>query len=304
MGDVIFMLEKNFTRPILSGCRIFTPNFPYNIILETENFFEINLTMKLGKTIELLNEKGIGYVLQRALAKIKGEKLPDLEPIQQLFTNASGLEIGGPSPMFRDSGFIPLYKAIKSLDGCNFANNTIWEGDIEGGQTYTYYEGKTGTQFISEASELSEISDGAYDFVISSNCLEHVANPLKAIEEWIRVVKKDGLLLVALPNKAHNFDHKRSITEFSHLLSDFKNGTKEDDLTHLDEILELHDLKMDKPAGNQEQFRTRSLKNPENRALHHHVFDVDLLKEIFAYFNLEIMRTNEGLDHIILGRKL
>lgn len=258
----------------------------------------------LAKTLELLNEKGIGYVLKRAFSKLKGEQLPNLEQVQQLFADKSGLEIGGPSPMFRNEGFAPLYKVIKSLDGCNFSNSTIWEGTIESGETYTYYQNKTGTQYISEASDLSQIPNSKYDFVISSNCLEHVANPLKAIEEWVRVTKKGGLLFVALPNQEHNFDHKRTVTPFSHLLSDYQNNMGEDDLTHLEEILELHDLKMDKPAGNLEQFRERSLNNFENRALHHHVYDVALLKEIFSHFNLEILQTNKGLDHIILGRKV
>ena len=65
---------------------------------------------KLEKTIELLNEKGLGYVLKRAISKVKGERIPRLEEIQQLFTDKSGLEVGGPSPMFRDEGFASLYK--------------------------------------------------------------------------------------------------------------------------------------------------------------------------------------------------
>ena len=148
------------------------------------------------------------------------------------------------------------------------------------------------------------IPDLKYDFIISSNCLEHIANPLKAIEEWIRVIKKNGLILLVLPNKEFCFDHKRPITEFSHLLSDFKNDTKEDDLTHLEEILELHDLKMDKRAGNYEEFKVRSLKNYNNRALHQHIFDLNLLKYIFIYFKLEILLTSEGKELIILGRKM
>ena len=258
---------------------------------------------KLEKTLELLNEKGLGYVLKRGISKIKGERIPHLEQIQQLFNNKSGLEIGGPSPMFRDAGFAPLYGVINALDGCNFSNTTIWEGRIESGETYNYHKDRNGTQYISEATDLSAIPDAKYEFVISSNCLEHIANPLKALEEWIRVIKTGGLLFVALPNKEHNFDHNRTVTKFSHILSDFQNDIKEDDMTHLDEILKLHDLKMDKPAGDLEQFKKRSLKNFENRALHQHVYDVALLKEIFNFFKLEILQTNEGLDHIILGKK-
>jgi SAM-dependent methyltransferase len=134
--------------------------------------------------------------------------------------------------------------------------------------------------------------------------LEHVANPLKAIEEWIRVIKKEGLLLLIVPNKDFCFDHNRSVTTFAHLLNDFQHNTQEDDLTHLDEIVALHDLTMDPPAGNIDQFRARSLKNFDNRALHQHVFDTSVLKEIFSYFRLEILLTHAGRDYTILGKKL
>ena len=133
--------------------------------------------------------------------------------------------------------------------------------------------------------------------------MEHVANPLKAIEEWLRVLKSGGVLFLALPNKEFCFDHKRSVTTFSHLLNDYQNEIREDDLTHLSEILELHDLKMDRVAGNLLQFKERSLKNIENRTLHHHVFDIPVLLEIFKYFKLKILFTYEGDEHIILGKK-
>lgn len=258
---------------------------------------------KLVKIFKVLNQKGLGYILKEVFSKIIKKRINNFVYINQLFANKSGLEIGGPSGIFRNGGFIPLYKIVKELDGCNFSNTTIWEGNIESGRNYNYGKNKKGIQYISEATDLSLITNSKYEFVISSNCLEHVANPLKAIEEWIRVLKSGGLLLLVLPNKEYCFDHNRPITEFSHLLKDYQNNITENDLTHLDEILELHDLEMDKPAGSLEQFRERSLNNFENRALHQHVFDLTNLKEIFNYFKLEILLTHEGREYIILGKK-
>jgi SAM-dependent methyltransferase len=238
------------------------------------------------------------------ITRIVRKRIDNYVFIRGLFEDKSGIEIGGPSGDFKNYGFIPLYKIIKRLDGCNFTNTTIWEGDIESGKQYIYYNNKSGIQFISEATDLTFCINSTYEFVISSNCLEHVANPLKAIEEWIRVTKKDGLLLLILPNKEYCFDHKRPITRFSHLLEDYKNNLKEDDLTHLNEILELHDLKMDKRAGNIETFRERSMVNFKNRALHHHVFNISLLKQIYEFFNLELLLTNEGRrSHVIIGKR-
>ena len=93
-----------------------------------------------------------------------------------------------------------------------------------------------------DATDLNKIPDLSYEFILSSNCLEHVANPIKALKEWVRVLKGDSLILLVLPSKEYTFDHNRPITKFKHLIEDYNNDTKESDLTHLDEILKSHDL--------------------------------------------------------------
>jgi len=209
--------------------------------------------------------------------------------------NKSGLEIGGPSPIFQ--AVIPIYKTLGSLDGVNFSANTLWEGPIDAGRTYNYFNKKTGHQFISDATSLRDIPSDSYDFLLSCNSLEHVANPLKALLEWKRVLKNEGAFVLVLPNKASNFDHKRPTTEFEHLLADFNNDIKEDDLTHLQEILDLHDLSRDKCAGNFSDFKTRCQDNFNNRTLHHHIFDEDLIRRVLAHANFNIICIDVKIDN-------
>jgi ubiquinone/menaquinone biosynthesis C-methylase UbiE len=144
-----------------------------------------------------------------------------------------------------------------------------------------------GRQYILDGSHLDEIADEKYDFLLSSHNLEHIANPLKAVKEWVRVLKPGGFILLVLPDKRFTFDRNRPYTSFSHILSDFESNIGEDDLTHLSEILQLHDLKMDPGAGRDfEVFKKRCENNFEVRGLHQHVFSFDLLEESAAYFNL------------------
>jgi SAM-dependent methyltransferase len=191
-----------------------------------------------------------------------------------------GLEIGGASSYFKN-----YYPNIQ-LDNVTFARKTIWG---EFGEDYIIDGRLMGKQFICEATDLKV--NRKYDFVLSSNCIEHIANPLKAVKEWIGVLKKGGLLVVVAPRKESNFDHRREITDFSHLVQDYENNIPETDLTHLPEIIELHDLPLDPPAGTLEQFKARSLRNIENRCLHHHVFDLDLLLRIYEYFDITPIRS-------------
>ncbi len=148
------------------------------------------------------------------------------------FRGKSGIEIGGPSKIFRT--VLPVYTSVAALDGVNFAHQTVWEGSIDESKPYHYYKARAGKQFIRESTHLDGIPSNSYQFLISTNCLEHIANPLKELEEWLRVVEPNGLLLLILPKKESNFDHRRPVTSFEHLLDDYKNQTEEDDLTHLE----------------------------------------------------------------------
>lgn len=191
-----------------------------------------------------------------------------------------GLEIGGPSSVFRAKKLLPIYPIVTRLDNVNFASKTAWETGLADGSEFRFHPTKiAGRQFLREATLLHGISDSSYDFLLSSHCLEHVANPLLALREWGRVTRSGGHLVLLLPNKQWTFDHRRPTTSFAHLKADFDQGVGEEDLTHIDEILQLHDLRRDPAAGSETEFRARSLRNPENRCLHHHVFDLSLIQE-------------------------
>ncbi len=224
--------------------------------------------------------------------------------VENYFQNRHGLEIGGPSSIFEAKGFLPLYDQVKVLDGINYASKTVWTGEIDVENGFIVEGCRAGEQYISDAVDLSAIKDRQYDFIISSNVIEHIANPLRAVEEWLSVLKPGGALLIVAPRKESNFDHRRDIVKFSHLLEDYHNKTGEDDLTHLDEIMKLHDLDQDKPAGSREQFYERSLNNYENRCLHQHVYDMNVLEEIYNYFNLTaIYRISYEYGYVLVGRK-
>lgn len=224
--------------------------------------------------------------------KFRKKKLSNTRIYKNIIKKGKGIEIGGPSMVFKSN--LPLYSIISDLDGVNFSNETLWEGSISEGTDFNYYWNKRGRQFIAEGTDLKNINCDTYDFLLSANCLEHIANPLKAINEWIRVIKPNGYLLLVLPRKENGFDHKRTITTFEHILHDYKNNTTEYDLTHLNEILELHDLSRDRNAGNYESFKSRSLENFKYRGLHHHVFDMPLIEAIFKQCDITLVQADEA----------
>lgn len=226
---------------------------------------------------------------------------------KKILSSRSGLEIGGPSGIFSRGCILPVYTVVDSLDNCNFADKTTWEGSVEEGMTFHFDENRPpGRQYVSEASNLSMIPSGKYDFVLSSHVIEHIANPFKALSEWLRVIKDNGFLVLVAPHKEGTFDHQRPVTTFEHLLKDFECGVGEDDMTHLPEILELHDLKQSPEAGTFEEFKARSERNFENRCLHHHVIDTLLIARILNHLNLQILALEPFMpyDIIAVARKV
>jgi SAM-dependent methyltransferase len=220
--------------------------------------------------------------------------------------NKVGLEIGGPSGIFRDGGELPIYQYIAGLDNCVFSAETIWEGKRPAGRSFFYQSGKgKGFNFIREATNLGDIAAHAYDFVLSSHSLEHIANPIKALGEWTRVVKPRGALILILPDYRRTFDHRRRPTPVEHMIEDFERGTDETDLTHLAEILELHDLVLDPGDESKDGFHQRSLRNFENRCLHHHVFDERNSRQLLetAGLRVEVQELIKPFHIISLARR-
>ncbi|MDQ2718995.1 MAG: class I SAM-dependent methyltransferase [Bacteroidota bacterium] len=261
------------------------------------------MTNRLQTIKTYFSSRPLNVIIWKAYCKIFNSKIPDLKSWKFFIKNKSGLEIGGPSNIFSANNYLPVYPFVQSLDGVNFSNKTIWEGEIKQGNNYLY-DGKKGFQFIAEGTDLQQIKDNIYDFVLSCNNLEHIANPVKALLEWKRLIKPGGTIILLLPRKESNFDHLRKVTSFEHIKKDFENNTAEDDLTHFKEILELHDLKRDPHAGSFENFKKRSQHNFENRSLHHHVFDIALLTEMIKFIGMKVSKTySSPTDHFIAATK-
>ena len=261
----------------------------------------------LKKAYSVLKARGIAGLLSVVYQRAFPDRLKYYSHCKPCFSSRVGLEIGGPSGMFGRRGCIPVYSVAARIDNCNFSRSTVWEGDIREGENFIFSEGKApGRQYVTEASNLQFIRDSEYDFVLSSHCIEHLANPLQGLTEWIRVLKQDGLLVLVVPHKDGTFDHRRPVTSMEHLIQDFDAQTTERDLTHLEEILKFHDLTRDPDAGTFEAFQERSKRNFENRCLHHHVFDARLAVEVINYMRLQILAVEFFRPYhiVVIAKKL
>jgi SAM-dependent methyltransferase len=228
-------------------------------------------------------------------------RLQAYEICRPLVEGRRGIEIGGPSAIFARTGALPLYPLFDHLDNCDFAGDTIWHGAAAEDAPFTYdRERPPGRRFVRDATSLDGIEDAAYDIVLSSHTLEHIANPLRALSEWRRIVGSEGHLALVLPHRQNTFDHRRPVTTLEHIEADFARSTREDDATHIDEFIELCDLGRVPDAISRAAFEQRTRDSAANRALHHHVFDTDLVIELLDRAGCQLLWVETALPfHIV-----
>jgi SAM-dependent methyltransferase len=70
----------------------------------------------------------------------------------------------------------------------------------------------------------------AYDFVLASHVLEHVPDPLAALEEWTRVARR--YVFLVLPHRDRTFDRDRELTPVAELVERHASGFASEEDKH------------------------------------------------------------------------
>ena len=252
---------------------------------------------------------GVMKSARAMIHSLVGERpLKDFEEVRPHFMNMTGLEVGGPSNIFTENQLLPVYGVARRVDNCNFSEVTIWRDASRESSTFKVSDRWTGTQFICEGTDLKTVPDETYDFVLSSHTLEHIANPIRALNEWKRVIKWGGVLLLCLPNKMAMFDRRRATTGLDHLIQDFEGNVGEDDLTHAKENVQVYN-RFSRPgmfgniAPDYEQAAPED--NLRTRRMHHHTFTVESAVKVmeFVGFRILVATTHPPYHIIVVGQK-
>lgn len=261
-----------------------------------------NIISKIKKNGFLTLFKDYPTYLKNRISLIKYSKINDYASLKKHFEKKKGLEIGGPSLNFNKNGFIPVYNIMDQLDGVNFSSSTFWTEE-EKNNKFIVNDEIVGDLFIIDASDLSIVPDNEYDFILSSHNIEHLANPLKSVEKQISKLKEGGVIVIVAPRKESNYDNKRNVVKFEHLLEDYNKNVGEDDSSHFEEVISLHNLARDF-SEDYEKFKEVVHDNINNRRLHQHVFDLDVLEQILLFFNMKIIKKDfRQIDYTIIAKK-
>jgi SAM-dependent methyltransferase len=133
-----------------------------------------------------------------------GFKFPESALAHYLLDDLRGLEIGASA----HNGF-----GLKTL-------NVDWSADLT--TSFKLAEiahcGHCAEVDIVACGDDLPFKDNTIDFVISSHVIEHFYDPVKTIEEWLRVVRPGGFVYMIIPHKERTFDKDRPRTTLAELI--------------------------------------------------------------------------------------
>lgn len=150
--------------------------------------------------------------------------------------------------------------------------------------TYVDCELADGVDVVGHIETLTDFEDENLDFVIANHVLEHVENPIRALLSVKRVLRRDGIAFIALPNKQHTFDKSRPVTELAHIVRDFGEGPEWSRRAHLREWAE----KVERLPREQIEKRIEELSD-RIYVTHVHVWDPPAMGQMFGYMARYLM---------------
>lgn len=91
-------------------------------------------------------------------------------------------------------------------------DNVYFKQQMELGNTITKVD------LIANGDNLP-FKDNTLDFVFTSHVLEHFYDPIKALQEWYRVIKIGGYVFMIIPHKERTYDKDRDRTTLNELIN-------------------------------------------------------------------------------------
>ncbi len=160
---------------------------------------------------------------------------------------------------------------------------------------------------VDQGETLASVEDTSCDFVIANHIIEHTQNPIGAIENMLRVLKSNGVLYLALPDKRFTFDRDRPVTPYEHLKRDYFESPSWSEEFHYTEWIRC----VGKVEDAAELKRRAAEIQSKGDNIHFHVWTqremIDLILNLRRDFNFPIeieTMTKNSQEMVIVLRKV
>lgn len=158
---------------------------------------------------------------------------------------------------------------------------------------------------VCDGEMLTPVRSHSVNFVVANHVLEHCQNPLRTIQEWLRVVNDDGIVFMAIPDKRLCFDAERPATPLAHVVDEFEHGAEKNERGHVEEWV----THVEKVPEAERAARVDALLATKY-SIHYHAWSWSEIVELLAYardrlglsFEVEALQRN-GLEVVAVLRK-
>ena len=187
--------------------------------------------------------------------------------------SGAGIEFGAASNPFPCSG-------NANVEYADFFDNFSEESPYFNNKSYVNEFVKC--RYKTSIDDMTGIRESSQDFLIACHVIEHVRNPLLAIEKAWGKLKLGGKLVLLVPHRDLTFDAARDLTTLDHLVLDYKRPLRERDFLHFVEFYEKAFV-----SPNPFDVATREFNNKYSD-IHYHTWNEDSFLEMVTYFSEHI----------------
>jgi SAM-dependent methyltransferase len=155
---------------------------------------------------------------------------------------------------------------------------------------------------VDDGARLASFADASLDFVVANHMLEHVEDPIAALQHQLRVLRPSGVLYLTLPDARDSFDEQRERTTVEHLLRDHHEGPEVSRREHYEECAYFIE-------GHRDEILARRVQEMEAEHLHPHfhvwepVTFAGFLAVLDLPFSLELLQSSIGEFLVILRKR-
>lgn len=183
------------------------------------------------------------------------------------YLSGSGLEIGAlQMPLW-----LPASASVRYVDRFDVAQLRAHYPELEDFELVT-------PDVIDDGEVLGSIPDESADFLIANHMIEHCEDPIGTLSSHLRVLKRGGVLYMAVPDRRFTFDRERGPTPLAHLVRDHAEGPRWSRRTHYEEW-----ARFVAGAAPQQVPAEADALEAQNYSIHFHVWTPISFLELLAH---------------------
>jgi SAM-dependent methyltransferase len=158
------------------------------------------------------------------------------------------------------------------------AGTNVTYADYAGAHLFDITGSLAPPKIVSDLETMQGFDTDSQDFVIANHVIEHVEDPLKALRAMSRVLRSNGIIYLAIPDKRFTFDKERAVTPLDHLLRDHAEGPDWSLASHYDEWVRV----VDGLTGDAHAQKV-AIMLAQRANIHFHAWDFAAMSQLFAH---------------------